>query len=568
MLNTFPPSSPVLGATAHAENPFYQPSSDDFQSIGTSHFSGKRRVDQLYDNQQHYPTPVASSSTGRSSSPIRAPDTTSKCHGGPSKKSFPIELDPRGCTRLAIGRKKSVCDIVLPSKKHISRQHAFITYLPERNEIKLECNGVNGIIVVVPQQMECRLKKSGSVNSYQLLTGPVDSSGWANEKDIESSIDTTSFVLLKNESVFMPYVQGTVIDFRQAEAHLTLMELQDEDDANNTETEDEALTLIPQNGDYRETTRTPRKFITVPQSPPTVKSKSHFDESEFEPSHISPRGPPSQLVDNSSPESVSESHWESHCEPRSEPIRLPLHVPLHVPLQKTLQKTLPELQPKPQPESLPEALPESLEETSSKAAPINTTPVSSPIKNIPTTPVKAKKNVIIKQEERSQSTPLPVLHEPVPILASQQLLDVAEGQHKRKQHKPNNKLDKTAEILKSLEERGIPCKELQHALANHLAFANVQQTPLYQLQQVNSKTGGLSRNELRALLKDVRCIGIIRREGRDAAGKPLDEEYYYDLENDPDTERRNLVTSLKGGRSGLRSCRRTHKQYFWKKPAK
>ncbi|QLQ78731.1 hypothetical protein HG537_0B00800 [Torulaspora globosa] len=481
MISSFPPSSPVLGSTTQTENPFYQPSSDDFQLIESERIAGKRRIDQLYHEHQHYPTPVASSSTGRSSSPVRVVEDTPRSH----RKSFPIELDPRGCTRLAIGRKKSVCDIVLPSKKHISRQHAFITYIPQRNEVKLECNGVNGIVVVVPQQLKCRLRKAATENSYQLVTDQFDSTDWTGDKDVETLNDFTSFVLLKGESVFMPYVDGTIVDFRQAEAHLTLMDLYDETDINSTETEDEGLTLLPQDGDLRETTitETPRKFIKVPQSPPTVQAKTAFHEQE------------------------------------------------------------------------------SLKEPC-------TTPSTSLIANTPSTPKKAKKDVKIEDRER-QLTPLPILHEAVPVLASQPTLDELEEQHKRKQHKPNSKSDRTvAEILLSLEERGIRCKELQRVLANHLAFANIQQTPLCQLQQVNSKTSLLSRDELRALLKNERCIGVIHREGKDAAGKPLDEEYYYDLENDPDTERRNLVTALKGGRSGLRACRRTHKQYFWKKPAK
>ncbi|QLL31218.1 hypothetical protein HG536_0B00790 [Torulaspora globosa] len=493
MINTFPPSSPVLGSAAQTDNPFYQPSSDDFQLIEAEQVAGKRRVDQLYHEHQHYPTPVASSSTGRSSSPIRTVEVAPKSGRRSSNKSFPIELDPRGCTRLAIGRKRSVCDIVLPSKKHISRQHAFITYIPQRNEVKLECNGVNGIVVVVPQQLKCRLRKADTGNSYQLLTDQFDSPDWISDKDIEKLNDITSFVLLKGESVFMPYIDGTIIDFRQAEAHLTLMNLYDETDINSTETEDEALMLLPQDADLCETTTTttPRKFIKVPQSPPTVQAKAALHEQE------------------------------------------PLDEPIYPPASTTY-----------------------------------TTPSTSLLTNTPSTPKKPKKDVKIEDRER-QLTPLPILRDAIPILASQPALDKIEEQHKRKQHKPNSNGNRTvAEILLSLEERGIRCKELQHVLANHLAFANVQQTPLCQLQQVNSKTSVLSRCELRALLKDERCIGIIHREGKDAAGKPLDEEYYYDLENDPDAERRNLVTALKGGRSGLRACRRTHKQYFWKKPAK
>ncbi|CAI4035101.1 hypothetical protein SMKI_12G2410 [Saccharomyces mikatae IFO 1815] len=133
---------------------------------------------------------------------------------------------------------------------------------------------------------------------------------------------------------------------------------------------------------------------------------------------------------------------------------------------------------------------------------------------------------------------------------------------------PSRPKKSVKENLEELSRRNVDVEHLQHILTNHLAFANVQQTPLFQLQQVNSQISGLSRDELRSILSDAKCVGVIYRHGKDAAGKPLDEEYFYDLENDDDYERRNLVSSLKGGRTGLRSCRRTHKQYFWKKPTK
>lgn len=121
-------------------------------------------------------------------------------------------------------------------------------------------------------------------------------------------------------------------------------------------------------------------------------------------------------------------------------------------------------------------------------------------------------------------------------------------------------------IITQLHNRGIDILEMQKILSNHLAFANIQQTPLYQLGQANKKTQQLTKDELLALLQSCKCIGVIYRQGTDASGKPLDPEFFYDIDNDEDADRRQLVESLKGGRSGIRSCRKTHKQYFWKKP--
>ena len=54
------------------------------------------------------------------------------------------------------------------------------------------------------------------------------------------------------------------------------------------------------------------------------------------------------------------------------------------------------------------------------------------------------------------------------------------------------------------------------------------------------------------------CVGEIPRMGKDAAGKPLESEYYYVPEMDPDQMRRETIQA--GMRStGLRSVRKTHK---------
>lgn len=497
MPTEFPPSSPILGAAVPNDDLYYQPSSDDAYGPSRAQFLGKRRLEQLYDGNGQYPTPVASSTTGRSSSPIREAANTPKNYHRRSVKTLAIELNPRDCSRLAIGRKKSVCDIVLPSKKNISRQHAFITYLPSEKQVKLECNGVNGIVVAVPRQLQCHLEKVGEGESaYRLMFGDLASQGVAHDKVMENYDEVTSFVLLKGESVLMPYIDGTVIDFRQAEGILTMKDVSD-DESISTDTEDEQFTLMPQTNDFHEVVSTPRKLITIPHSPPTAHAQ--------------------------------EDHFEDHKE-----------------------------------EPYEEEAPQLAQNTQ------QTTPFSSFTFETPSTPRKVKKSWQIKEEP--EESPLPTLRHNVPLLPSQKMHipDLSkEHEQTKKKHKTSDKTVKTSEeTLSSLAQRGLDCSELQHVLANHLAFANIQQTPLYQLQQVNSKINTLSRAELRALLKAESCIGVIYREGKDAAGKPLDEEYYYDVENDPDTERRNLVTALKGGRSGLRSCRRTHKQYFWKKPAK
>lgn len=121
------------------------------------------------------------------------------------------------------------------------------------------------------------------------------------------------------------------------------------------------------------------------------------------------------------------------------------------------------------------------------------------------------------------------------------------------------------------ELRGVTgIENLSNVLANHIAYSRLLQVPFSQLLTLNPvKQKKLTRLQLRCILcHRIPCIGVIYREGSDAAGLPLDEEYYYIPERDDDQSRVKLVEDLKGSGSHLRSCRKTHKQYFWKRPKK
>lgn len=68
----------------------------------------------------------------------------------------------------------------------------------------------------------------------------------------------------------------------------------------------------------------------------------------------------------------------------------------------------------------------------------------------------------------------------------------------------------------------------------------------------------LSRADLKRILDDTPCVGEIPRAGKDAAGQPLENEFYYVPEMDANQMRRETITA--GTRStGLRSVRKTHK---------
>ncbi|ODV78789.1 uncharacterized protein CANTADRAFT_22743 [Suhomyces tanzawaensis NRRL Y-17324] len=133
---------------------------------------------------------------------------------------------------------------------------------------------------------------------------------------------------------------------------------------------------------------------------------------------------------------------------------------------------------------------------------------------------------------------------------------------RKKKIQESQKVEINQEWVEGLEN----VSEINNILINHLAFSRLSSTPGSFLKTISALTSNLTLRQIRVLLHNIECIGVIYRQGKDAAGKPLEEEYYYMPENDSDSHRTGLVSSIKGS-TGLRSCRRTHKQYYWKKPA-
>lgn len=102
-------------------------------------------------------------------------------------------------------------------------------------------------------------------------------------------------------------------------------------------------------------------------------------------------------------------------------------------------------------------------------------------------------------------------------------------------------------------------------VVNQLAFSRLHSLPLstilanlpLSLKRVNPEAAqSFAEEDLRLLLEDIPCIGEIAREGKDAAGKPLENEYYYVPEVDADEGRRAAVEV---GKPGLRAVRKQHK---------
>ena len=73
-----------------------------------------------------------------------------------------------------------------------------------------------------------------------------------------------------------------------------------------------------------------------------------------------------------------------------------------------------------------------------------------------------------------------------------------------------------------------------------------------------STTFTFTPHVLQHLLETIPCVGLIERQGKDAAGKPLEAQFYYVPEMDDNIVRREAVLGGRGG-TGLRAVRKSHK---------
>ncbi len=150
---------------------------------------------------------------------------------------------------------------------------------------------------------------------------------------------------------------------------------------------------------------------------------------------------------------------------------------------------------------------------------------------------------------------------------------------------------KTASPSHSIN-KAIDTAAITNHLINQLAFSRLSSSPLStimnNLPAEERKGGLLTPDDLRCIIEATACVGVIPRQGKDAAGRPLESEYYYIPEMDVDGSRRAaVVDGLR--KPSLRNCRKQHKvcpicpvslarvcpamltnccwqQYYWKRP--
>lgn len=107
---------------------------------------------------------------------------------------------------------------------------------------------------------------------------------------------------------------------------------------------------------------------------------------------------------------------------------------------------------------------------------------------------------------------------------------------------------------------------------NQLAYSRIHSLPLSTVHSnlpvdmrgtkaskaSNPEKQYISRSMLKTIIDGIPCIGEIKREGKDAAGKLLESEFYYMPETDTDDIRRDTVTQSLG-KTSMRAARKQHK---------
>lgn len=101
--------------------------------------------------------------------------------------------------------------------------------------------------------------------------------------------------------------------------------------------------------------------------------------------------------------------------------------------------------------------------------------------------------------------------------------------------------------------------DVQSHVINQLAFSRLSSLPLSTIHShLPHDAQSITIVDLKEVIRNTSCIGEVAREGKDAAGKPLENEFYYISEADDDVIRKQtVVNDLR--KPSLRACRKQHK---------
>ncbi|EPY52814.1 hypothetical protein SPOG_02133 [Schizosaccharomyces cryophilus OY26] len=132
-------------------------------------------------------------------------------------------------------------------------------------------------------------------------------------------------------------------------------------------------------------------------------------------------------------------------------------------------------------------------------------------------------------------------------------------------HENGDSTESSDNYVESSKENSAPESLLMGLILDELVFSTTSTTALTVLAHLFPSGMPLAavQDHLRELAKQYPYLKEVRRYGTDANGDPLWSEWFYNPEEDDDDERRQRYAPIM---RPVRSSRRVHKQYFWKKP--
>lgn len=624
MSSPCPPLSPVFGkAVPPPSSPFQDyPTPDPLSTIGhtgssipsslpSSPFNDCESEDEFdaFDCAQN--APDASFENTR-----RTPPLGNFCHSSDVSYQLISEADSVRKTRISLKRatqrvfipldgsevtfgRSRACDVVIADTKNLAlRKHASARYSARDNAIYFQCFGVNAMEVFVP--FKANVKRLGGADRYELK--PADSLEYHKLKDLrydelvqrgltkfprnlEYPNGGVKVLVLNNEALRVPK-SSVILDIRGA---CCSVEVESDEDATDEEgvvlykvgdhleekkDEDLILDLVerlePKIGtlkvgpiQIKEAIKTMEKIESkkIIQEPKPVQSAEAVQPKiEVEIQSVEP----ASALNNRQVEQQDETANEivEKTQPL-EPIKAVESVEPVGPV-KPVESAKP-AKPIEAAEVVATAEPtkpvESIKHVAENLPPISTAAVKPLSDKTNTISLDAVKEMVNKPKKRSRVIKEEPASKKAKMSNEDKKVHYDYQDPKTVIDAVNKDHDKKKILLSGVQD----LDDIKKILVNHLAFSRLASTPLTALRSISKKVELLDKKSVRLVLLDIPCVGVIYRKGKDAAGKPLDEEYYYDIEKDEDEDRVQMVNNLKGG-SSLRSCRKTHKQYYWKRP--
>ncbi|RFU77030.1 hypothetical protein TARUN_5209 [Trichoderma arundinaceum] len=475
-----------------------------------------------------YPTPVPTSSTGiLSSSPVRAKVTRSLSERTPLSAVPSIELNENG-EMLLMGRSSNSSHFQLSANRLISRVHVKARYLQaagplEANKIEITCNGWNGL------KLHCQGR------TWELLKGD----------SFTSETEGTEIMVDVHDARVL--IQWPKRSSSGADTNGLLSDASWEDSPPRSQTRANALLL--QSSPLRRATR-----IQSPDSPtPAPRRRSvvaadddngiQIYEDDVQDSDYRDEDPDvtismrTEATVSFSSDVEPEEADDSDPDEENDPI-----IHSFGPFGANISTRLASITTKsPRVPSSKRPLKKGSVETLVPKKSIQD------FDDVEASPQKAKsKKDSLREESPSEN------------------IQPEDGEQEQEQEEDDDDDEEEEEPLRILTEADAA---ISNHVVNQLAFSRLSSTPLSTIMHnlPADQTKDLSRDMLRLIIETTPCIGIIERQGKDAAGKALESEYYYIPEADTDEQRRAaVVDGLR--KPSLRACRKQHKQYYWKRP--